>query len=132
MAIHDTIGDFLTTLRNGSMATKPVVKARHSKMRESIANILKSEGYLVDYKVTERSNGLKDLEVNLKFRNSQPAIEGIKRESKPGCRRYFKYADIPPVLGGLGISILTTSQGLMTGDEAKRQKLGGELLCQVW
>ena len=132
MAIHDTIGDFLTTLRNGSMATKPVVKARHSKVRESIAGILKSEGYLVDYKVTERINGLKDLEINLKFRESQPAIEGIKRESKPGCRRYFKYEDIPPVLGGLGISILTTSKGLMTGDEAKRQKLGGELLCQVW
>jgi small subunit ribosomal protein S8 len=132
MAIHDTIGDFLTTLRNGSMATKPVVKARHSKVRESIAGILKSEGYLVDYKVTERTNGLKDLEINLKFRESQPAIEGIKRESKPGCRRYFKYEDIPPVLGGLGISILTTSKGLMTGDEAKRQKLGGELLCQVW
>jgi small subunit ribosomal protein S8 len=132
MAIHDTIGDFLTTLRNGSMATKPVVKARHSKVRESIAGILKSEGYLIDYKVTERTNGLKDLEINLKFRESQPAIEGIKRESKPGCRRYFKYEDIPPVLGGLGISILTTSKGLMTGDEAKRQKLGGELLCQVW
>jgi len=132
MAIHDTIGDFLTTLRNGSMATKPVVKARHSKVRESIAGILKSEGYLVDYKVTERTNGLKDLEINLKFSESQPAIEGIKRESKPGCRRYFKYEDIPPVLGGLGISILTTSKGLMTGDEAKRQKLGGELLCQVW
>jgi small subunit ribosomal protein S8 len=132
MAIHDTIGDFLTTLRNGSMATKPVVKARHSKMRESIANILKSEGYLLDYRVTQRDNGLKDIEVSLKFRNDQPAIEGIKRESKPGCRRYFKYEDIPPVLGGLGISILTTSKGLMTGDEAKRQKLGGELLCQVW
>ena len=132
MAIHDTIGDFLTTLRNGSMATKPVVKARHSRMRESIAGILKTEGYLLDYNVTERENGLKDIEVSLKFRNNEPVIEGIKRESKPGCRRYFKYEDIPPVLGGLGISILTTSQGLMTGDEAKRQKLGGELLCQVW
>ena len=132
MAIHDTIGDFLTTLRNGSMATKAVVKARHSKMRESIAGILKQEGYLLDFKVTERDNGIKDLEVNLKFRDTQPVIAGIKRESKPGCRRYFKYDDIPPVLGGLGISILTTSRGLMTGEEAKRQKVGGELLCMVW
>ncbi len=132
MAIHDTLGDFLTTLRNGSMATKPVVKARHSKMRESIAGILKQEGYLLDFKVTERENGLKDIEVSLKFRGTQPVLAGIKRESKPGCRRYFKYDDIPPVLGGLGISILTTSRGLMTGEEAKRQKVGGELLCMVW
>jgi small subunit ribosomal protein S8 len=132
MAIHDTIGDFLTTLRNGSMATKAVVKARHSNMRESIANILKQEGFLLDYKINEQPNGIKELEVNLKFRDTQPVIAGIKRESKPGCRRYFKYQDIPPVLGGLGISILTTSKGLMTGDDAKRQKLGGELLCQVW
>ena len=132
MAIHDTIGDFLTTLRNGSMATKAVVKARHSKMRESIAGILKQEGYLLDFKVTERDNGIKDLEVSLKFRGTHPVLAGIKRESKPGCRRYFKYDDIPPVLGGLGISILTTSRGLMTGEEAKRQKVGGELLCMVW
>jgi small subunit ribosomal protein S8 len=132
MAIHDTIGDFLTTLRNGSMATKPVVKARHSKIRESIADILKQEGYLLDYKVTKRDNGIKDIEVSLKFRGTQPALAGVKRESKPGCRRYFKYNDIPAVLGGLGISILTTSKGLMTGNEAKRQKLGGELLCMVW
>jgi small subunit ribosomal protein S8 len=132
MAIHDTIGDFITTLRNGSMATKPVVSVRHSKLRESIASILKHQGYLFDYIVKERSNGIKDLEIKLKFKGDQPALAGIRRESKPGCRRYYQYGEIPPVLGGLGISILTTSRGILTGNQARKQKVGGELLCSVW
>ena len=132
MAIHDTIGDFITTLRNGSMATKPVVSLRHSKIRESISSILKRHGYLFDYTVNERSNGIKYLEIKLKFKGDQPVIAGIRRESKPGCRRYYQYQEIPPVLGGLGISILTTSRGILTGNEARKQKVGGELLCSVW
>lgn len=132
MAIHDTIGDFLTTIRNGSMATKPVIQARHSKLRESIASILKREGYLLGYSIKEADNGVKTLKVKLKFKGEQPVIAGISRESKPGCRTYFQYADIPPVLGGLGISILTTSRGVLTGDQARKQKVGGELLCTVW
>ena len=132
MAIHDTIGDFLTTIRNGSMATKPVIQARHSKLRESIASILKREGYLLGYAIKEADNGVKTLQVKLKFKGEQPVIAGISRESKPGCRTYFQYADIPPVLGGLGISILTTSRGVLTGDQARKQKVGGELLCTVW
>jgi small subunit ribosomal protein S8 len=132
MAIHDTIGDFITTLRNGSMATKPVVSVRHSKLRESIASILKQQGYLFDYIQKERGNGIKDLEIKLKFKGDQPVLAGIRRESKPGCRRYYQYAEIPPVLGGLGISILSTSRGILTGNQARKQKVGGELLCSVW
>ena len=109
MAIHDTIGDFLTSIRNGSMATKPVIQARY-KLRESIAAILKAEGYLLDFTVKESGNGIK-LEIKLKFKGDQPVIAGISRESKPGCRAYYQHAEIPPVLGGLGISILTTSRG---------------------
>ncbi len=132
MAIHDAIGDFITIIRNGSLASKPRVNARHSVLRESIANILKSEGYIVDFGVRAGDKGLKHIDIKLKYRDDQPSIAGIKRESKPGCRRYFKYADIPPVLGGLGITILSTSRGTMTGDEARKQKVGGELVCTVW
>jgi len=132
MAIHDTIGNFLTSIRNGSMATKPVIQARHSKLRESIAAILKAEGFLLDYAVKEGDNAVKTLEIKLKFKGDQPVIAGIRRESKPGCRTYYQYAEIPPVLGGLGISILTTSRGVLTGAQARKQKVGGELLCTVW
>ena len=132
MAIHDTIGDFLTSIRNGSMATKPVIQARYSKLRESIAAILKAEGYLLDFTVKESGNGIKTLEIKLKFKGDQPVIAGISRESKPGCRAYYQYAEIPPVLGGLGISILTTSRGVPTGADARKHKVGGELLCTVW
>ena len=132
MAIHDAIGDFITIIRNGSMASKPLVNARHSALRESIANILKNEGYIVDFDVRDAENGLKHIDVRLKYKSDQPSIEGIKRESKPGCRRYCKYAEIPPVLGGLGISILSTSRGTMTGEDARKQKVGGELVCTVW
>ncbi len=132
MAIHDTIGNFLTSIRNGSMATKPVIQARHSTLRESIAAILKAEGFLLDYAVKEGDNAVKTLEIKLKFKGDQPVIAGIRRESKPGCRTYYQYAEIPPVLGGLGISILTTSRGVLTGAQARKQKVGGELLCTVW
>ena len=132
MAIHDTIGDFLKSIRNGSIAGKPIIQARHSKLHESIAGILKNEGYLLDYSVKVADNGMKTLEIKLKFKGEQPVIAGIRRESKPGCRQYFQYAEIPPVLGGLGTSILTTSRGILTGGEARRQKIGGELLCTVW
>ena len=103
MAIHDTIGDFITTLRNGSMATKPVVSVLHSKLRESIASILKQQGYLFDYTVKVRSNGIKDLEIKLKFKGDQPVIAGIRRESKPGCRRYYQYEEIPQCSEGWGL-----------------------------
>ena len=99
-------------------------------MKESIAHILKEEGYVDGYKVT---GGLKkELEVSLKYTENRPVISGIKRESKPGIRRYVNSTDIPRVLGGMGIAILSTSKGVLEGHKAKRLKVGGELVCTVW
>lgn len=128
----DTIGDFITIIRNASNAFKPSCKTQWSKMRESIAKILLEEGYIAGYKIVEKQSGLKDIQLQLKYVEKQPAIVGIERHSKPGRRLYYKYTEIPKVLRGLGINILTTSKGLLTGANARRQKAGGELLCNVW
>lgn len=129
MAIHDTIGDFLTVLRNASSANKETCAVQYSKIRESIARILKEEGYIEDF---ARINDGKQLEVRLKYVNNNAAITGIQRYSKPGRRLYYGYREIPRVLGGLGTSILTTSRGLLNDREARRQKVGGEILCNIW
>lgn len=126
----DPIADMLTRIRNASKALSPTVSMQHSKMKESIAHILKEEGYVDGYKVT---GGLKkELEVALKYTNNRPVISGIKRESKPGIRRYVNSTDIPRVLGGMGIAIVSTSKGVLEGHKAKRLKVGGELVCTVW
>jgi small subunit ribosomal protein S8 len=129
MAVHDTIGDFLTSLRNAALANKGACTVQYSKLRLGIARILKEEGYVEDFAVVENGKGL---EVRLKYVNDIPAITGIQRQSKPGRRVYCGYREIPRVLGGLGVSILTTSKGLMKDRDARRQKLGGELVCRVW
>jgi len=102
MAVHDTIGDFLTTIRNGSSARKDVCITQHSKMRASIAAILKQEGYIRDFTEGTDKRGFKTLELTLKFVENTPAITGIERHSKPGRRLYFGATEIPRVLGGLG------------------------------
>ncbi|MGF1484645.1 MAG: 30S ribosomal protein S8 [Opitutales bacterium] len=129
MAIHDTIGDFLTVLRNASLANKDSCAVQYSKVREGIARILKQEGYIEDF---ARVDDGKQLEVRLKYVNNAAAITGIQRFSKPGRRMYYGYREIPRVLGGLGTSILTTSRGVLNDREARRQKVGGEVLCSVW
>lgn len=132
MAIHDTIGDFLTIIRNSSRAGKETCTAQWSKVREGIARILKSEGFIIDYKEVSNEKGHKSLEVSLKYVDGTPSIADIQRLSKPGCRVYTGSEEIPSVLGGLGLSILSTSKGIVTNKEARRQKLGGELIAKVW
>lgn len=131
MAIHDTIGDFLTIIRNGSSAKRESVTCQHSKIRESLCQIFKEEGYITSFSV-EGEGSNKTLTVQLKYVNDTAAITGIERRSKPGRRMYFGYQEIPRVLGGLGIAILTTSKGVMRAREARKNKVGGELICNIW
>ncbi|MCC5789867.1 MAG: 30S ribosomal protein S8 [Opitutales bacterium] len=128
----DPISDFLTVIRNASRAGKPTCAVQHSKMKEAIARILKEEGYISKYEDGQDDRGHKTLMVTLKYADKTAVIHGIKRVSKPGLRTYFHWNEIPRTLGGLGIGILTTSKGLMNDREARRQRLGGELVCSVW
>jgi small subunit ribosomal protein S8 len=126
----DPIADMLSRIRNASQALLPSVEMDHSKIKESIAQILKHQGYVEDCEVSNEKH--KQIKIRLKFEGRQGVIRGLKRVSRPGLRRYVAAAEVPRVLGGLGISIVSTSQGLMTGHEARRQNLGGELLCFIW
>ncbi|MFP4068762.1 MAG: 30S ribosomal protein S8 [Verrucomicrobiota bacterium] len=132
MAVHDTIGDFLTIIRNASMAHKERCRTQHSKMRAAIAAILKDEGYIVDFAESEDEKGFKTIELQLKYVGETPAITGIERHSTPGRRLYYGARDIPRVLGGLGVAILTTSKGVMRARDARENGVGGELVCKVW
>jgi small subunit ribosomal protein S8 len=132
MAVHDTIGDFLTIIRNASMARKESCTSQHSKMRAAIAAILKDEGYIKDFSEGQDDKGFKTLTVTLKFAGTTPAITGIERHSTPGRRLYFGCKDIPRVLGGLGVAILTTSKGVMRARDAREAGVGGEFVCKVW
>ncbi|MGH7977094.1 MAG: 30S ribosomal protein S8 [Limisphaerales bacterium] len=126
----DPISDMLTRLRNAGRALLPVVELPHSRMKESLAHILKREGYVVDVAVDGKM--IKKLKIQLKYQGKKSVIEGLKRISKPGLRKYVGATEIPRVLGGLGVSIVSTSEGVMTGAQAKKKNLGGELLCYVW
>jgi small subunit ribosomal protein S8 len=126
----DTISDMLTRIRNASRVQLPVVELPHSKMKESIANILKKEGYVGE--VSVEGKAAKKIKVKLKYEGKKSVIEGLRRVSTPGLRRYVGATDIPRVRGGLGISVVSTSQGLMTGTQARKSNLGGELICYVW
>ena len=120
----------LTRIRNAQSAMLPAVEIPHSKMKESIANILKREGYVSD--VAVEGKGLKKLSMKLKYQGRRGVIEGLKRISKPGLRNYLGAADIPRVRGGLGIAIVSTPEGVMTGIQARKKNRGGELVCIVW
>ncbi len=132
MNVTDSIGDMLTRIRNANSALKPDVLVPYSRLKAEIAKVLKREGYLADFYAEKLENGRQVLKIQLKIVGKERAIVGIKRVSLPGLRRYVGSTDIPRVLGGMGISILTTSRGVMTGHEAKKAKLGGELLAYVW
>ena len=120
----------LTRIRNAGRALQPAVELPHSRMKESVAKILKREGYVADVAVD--GNKIKKIKVVLKYQGKKSVIEGLKRVSTPGLRRYVGTTEIPRVLGGLGVSIVSTPEGVMTGAEAKKKNLGGELLCYVW
>ena len=128
----DPVAEFLTRVRNAIRAKQQKVDVPASKLKTEIARILKEEGYISNFKATEE-NGQKLLRVYLKFSNAnEAAISNLERISKPGCRVYVGRTEIPRVLGGLGINIVTTPRGVMTGRDARKQGVGGEILCQVW
>lgn len=128
----DTIADFLTILRNGYMAKKEVVEAKHTNTCEGLAKLLKAEGFIVDYSV-EDTKPSKKLVMTLRyFDKNLPAITGIKRVSKGSVRIYSGYNNIPQALSGAGTTIVSTSAGLMTAKTAKEKHLGGEVICQIW
>jgi small subunit ribosomal protein S8 len=128
----DPISDFLTRLRNASKAKLDECVIPHSTLKESVASILKGEGYIADYSTSADAQGHKTLLVKMKYVDGAPAITGITRVSTPGRRMYFSYSDIPRVLNGLGIGIVSTSKGLMKDADCRRNKAGGEMLCNVW
>jgi len=128
----DPIADMLTRVRNALAARHPKVDVPASKLKTEIARILKEEGYITNYKVAE-DGAKKTIKIYLKYGNdSRPVISEIERVSRPGCRVYVGQQNIPRVLGGLGINILTTPRGVMTGRTAHREKVGGEILCRIW
>jgi small subunit ribosomal protein S8 len=129
--MSDPISDMLTRIRNGGRALLPAVQMPHSNIKESVAKILKTEGYVADVAV-EGEKSKKTIKIRLKYNGKKNVIEGLKRVSKPGLRKYVGSTEIPRVLGGLGVSIVSTSEGLMTGTQAKKKNLGGELLCYIW
>ena len=126
----DPISDMLTRIRNANQALLPLVELPHSKIKESIAGILKREGYITDFAVEGKIP--KKIKVKLKYQGKRSIIEGMKRVSTPGLRRYVGSTDIPRVRGGLGVAVLSTSEGVMTGVQARKKNLGGELICFVW
>ena len=134
MSMSDPIADMLTRVRNANIAKHDDVAMPSSKLKEALAELLKAEGYIADYKTEERQDRPgKILSIDMKYSpDRRRTISGIKRVSKPGLRVYKKSNEIPRVLGGLGVAVLSTSQGLMTDREARRRHVGGEVLCYVW
>lgn len=132
MSLTDPVADFLTRIRNAINARHQKVDAPASKLKMEIARILKEEGYISNFKATEEE-GKKIIRVYLKYSNdNQAAISNVKRVSRPGCRVYVGHGEIPRILGGLGINILTTPKGVMTGRQARKEGIGGEVLCEIY
>ncbi len=132
MSMSDPISDMLTRIRNAIMASYDTVDIPCSNMKINITRVLKSEGFIKNYKIMNQK-GHRVIRIFLKYdENGEPVIDGLKRVSKPSRRVYAKSKDIPKVLGGYGINILSTSRGIMTDKEARRLGIGGEILCSVW
>ena len=128
--MSDPIADMLTRIRNASKAFLPVVSVPHSRLKESIAHVLKREGYVAEVSVEGKLPKL--IKIKLKYTGRKCVIEGLRRVSSPGLRRYSGAQEVPRVRGGLGTSILSTSEGILTGLQARKKNLGGELLCEIW
>ena len=132
MVMTDPIADMLTRIRNANMVKHKTVEIPASKLKLEIARLLNDEGFISGFAAVEEGSRSK-IQIQLKYAsNGERVIHGLKRSSKPGCRIYASVGEIPRVLGGLGVCILSTSRGLMTGDQAKQANVGGELLCEVW
>lgn len=133
MAANDTIADMLTRIRNANLARHQTTEVPSTKMTRSIAKVLREEGFIGDFSETEEGPK-RNLVISLKYKgkNRRPIITALKRVSKPGLRVYSNRKELPRVLGGIGIAIISTSSGIMTDRDARRQGLGGEVLCYVW
>jgi small subunit ribosomal protein S8 len=131
--VTDPVSDMLTRIRNAVRARHPRVDMPASRLKAEIARILKEEGYISSYRVVEETKVKKTLRIMLRYtQERRNVITDMRRVSRPGCRRYVCKAEIRPVVGGLGISILSTPRGVMTGESARKTGVGGELLCEVW
>jgi len=134
MTMTDPIADMLTRLRNANQAYHDEVSMPYSKLKQGVAEILKQEGYISSFAVADNENGVgKILTITLKYgRNRERSLAGVRRISKPGLRVYAKHTGLPKVLGGLGVAIISTSQGLLTDRQANQKGVGGEVLAYVW
>jgi small subunit ribosomal protein S8 len=131
MSMHDPIADFLTRLRNGQMARQKQIVTPSSKAKEAIARVLKDEGYIAEFSVADAENNKKVMTVRLKYFDGKPVIERLQRVSRPALRVYKAKDEIPSVLGGLGVAIISTSSGVMSDRQARAAGHGGEVLCIV-
>ena len=131
MSMTDPIADMLVRIKNAAAVGKPTVKLPSSKIKVAIANVLKDEGYISDLRVTQGENNKAELEIVLKYFEGRPGIDQLKRASRSGLRLYRGKSDLPKVLGGLGVAIISTSQGIMTDKQARNAGVGGEVLCYV-
>ena len=132
MAINDPLGDMLTRIRNAQMRKRPKVSSPASKLRIRVLDVLQEEGFIRGYTEVDHKNGLKEIEIELKYANGQPAIREIERVSKPGRRVYSPVRDLRSVANGLGVAILSTPKGVMSDAKAREENVGGEVLCNVF
>ena len=132
MALTDPIGDMFSRIRNGQMRSLNSIDIPSSNFRKNILKILKEEGYIKDYYIEKTENNKTNLKINLKYYEGDPVIKEIKRISKPGRRVYSRANSIPRVMNGLGLAILSTPKGVMTDAEAKKNNIGGEIICKVF
>ena len=134
MTMTDPVADMLTRIRNANIAMHDEVSMPASKLKKSLADVLKSEGYIIDYSLADsETHPGQELTIRMKYSpERERVISGLKRISKPGLRVYSKSTEVPRVLGGLGVAVLSTSKGLMSDREARKRRMGGEVLCHVW
>ena len=132
MSLSDPIGDMIARLKNAQVRNHKKVVLPSSKFKTKIADVLKNEGFIIDYKVHENEGNKSDLEINLKYNYGSPVISTIERVSKPGRRIFSRAESLPKINNGLGIAIISTPKGVMTDVEARKQKVGGEIICKVF
>jgi small subunit ribosomal protein S8 len=132
MSINDPLGDMLTRIRNAQLRRRSKVATPASNLRARVLDVLEEEGYIRGYTRVDHTNGLSELEIELKYLNGQPAIRELQRVSKPGRRVYSALRDLPTVANGLGVAILSTPKGVMSDTRAREEKVGGEILCNVF
>ena len=132
MAFNDALSDMLARIKNAHRARKSFTSCYKSKLNSNVLTVLKDEGYIRDFNDVEVRKGINNIKIDLKYYNGSPVIKNIKRVSKPGIRVYSKISELPKIYGGLGISILSTPKGVMSDNQARKNNVGGEILCEVF